>query len=215
MGEVALAIENKLRMFNRLSKVPFVILRAFSIYGPYEDSIGPSATVTGIFNRQSGLKKPVIIEGDGSNRRDFVHVDDVVYGIVLAAQISESDNQIINIGSGKDFSVKQVADMTYAPAKYIAPRKNDLKVSLADTEKMIYILGLKLNHSFSESYPKIITNKSYSLTMDANKWISNVDIELAPWLLNSGYFLLFKLVAGILLYLIINLQMGYRQPFSI
>ncbi len=187
-GEIALSIENKLRVFSRLSKVPFVILRAFSIYGPFEESIGPAATVTGIFKRKYDLDAPITISGDGSNRRDFIHVDDIVTGIILAAQTSKSDNQLINLGSGTDFSIKQVADMVSPYSKYDMTLKGyDLKVSLADTDRMKSILGLKLNHSFSESYPKIISNQLYSLQMDAKKWVSTVDMNLAPWILNSGY----------------------------
>ena len=187
IGEIALAIEKKLEMFQRLSKVPVVILRAFSIYGPNEDSFGPSATVTGIFRYRSQLKKPLYIEGDGSNIRDFIHVDDVVSGIILAAQTSDSNNQVINLGTGKAFNILDVAEMTYSSPIHVPARQKDLGFSLANINRMKSILGLKLNHSFSDSYPKIVRNNSYSLRMDANKWITNVDIELAPWLLNSGY----------------------------
>jgi nucleoside-diphosphate-sugar epimerase len=212
LGEMALEIENKLRMLNRLSKVPFVILRAFPIYGPYEESIGPEATLTGIFKKNYDLNTPITIFGDGSNRLDFIHVDDVVSGIILAAQTSKSDNQLINLGSGDSISIKEVADMTSLPSKYMAPIKHNVKILLADTYRMKSILGLKLNHTFSASYPKILRNQSYSLKIDdAYKWVSDVDIELAPWILNSGYTFI-RLILETSLYLIILLQIVFHKP---
>ena len=65
-------------MFDRALDFPTVILRYFNVYGPRQPENGAYALVLGVFLRQWRDGLPLEIHGDGHQRRDFIHVDDVV-----------------------------------------------------------------------------------------------------------------------------------------
>ena len=165
--------------------MPIVILRAFSVYGPNENSFGTSPSVTGMFKKLHSLKRSVHVDGDGSNVRDFIHVDDLAAGILLAAQNPEADNNVLNLGSGQGFTIQTVAEMTAQKVVYRPARNHDLKLSIAKTDRMKTLLGLSLSHKFRESFLEILEESSESIQPDSYKWIKNFDTNLAPWILGS------------------------------
>ncbi len=65
-------------VFTRLYRLPTVSLRYFNVYGPRQPSVGAYALVLGIFLDQRLRGEPLTVHGDGSQRRDFIHVSDVV-----------------------------------------------------------------------------------------------------------------------------------------
>ena len=64
-------------MFDRLYGLPCVVLRYFNVYGPRQPQEGVYALVLGVFLKRAAEGKPLIIHGDGGQRRDFVHVRDI------------------------------------------------------------------------------------------------------------------------------------------
>ena len=60
------------------------------------------------FLRQCALKGTVVIHGDGNKTRDFVYVDDVVDAFVAASKLEDSDETVINVGSGQETTVNEV-----------------------------------------------------------------------------------------------------------
>ena len=83
MGIANLAIENQIRYFGQQTEIPYVILRSVSIFWHSD-----SETVTKLASAGS----------------DGIHVGDVARGLILAAQQSAANNQIINLGSGRAIS---------------------------------------------------------------------------------------------------------------
>ena len=65
------------------------ICRFYNVYGPHQLTEGEYCTVIGIFERQYQEGVELTITGDGTQRRDFKHVDDIIDGLILT---SESDN---------------------------------------------------------------------------------------------------------------------------
>ena len=106
-------------------------LRYFQVFGPRQPERGPYAVVTGIFERQCREGASLTIEGDGSQTRDFVHVDDVVEANVRAALIPWKGKPI-NIGTGIAISIKRIADEISPDQIFLPPRLFDLPGTQAD-----------------------------------------------------------------------------------
>ncbi len=88
-----------------------MVLRYFNVYGPRRPKRGAYALVLGIFLRAQLRGEPLTIHGDGVQRRDFVHVNDVVRANIMAYE-SDVRRSILNVvGSGTDISIKELADL--------------------------------------------------------------------------------------------------------
>lgn len=104
--------EELCRLFSNLYGLETVSLRYFNVYGPRQLLDGAYATVIGIFLKQVKNGKPVTIVGDGEIRRDFTHVHDVVKANILAAESNKvGRGELINIGTGANHSINEVAAM--------------------------------------------------------------------------------------------------------
>jgi len=83
-----------------------VALRYFSVYGPRQR---PDMWICRVLNAALG-GRPVDLYGDGSQRRDFTYVDDVVTANLVAATIP-ARSEVINVGGGSPASVMDVLDV--------------------------------------------------------------------------------------------------------
>jgi UDP-glucose 4-epimerase len=120
-------------LYNKIFQVPVAIARFFNVYGPRQIEEGEYATVVGIFEKQKKQNKNLTITGDGEQRRDFTHVDDIVSGLVCIMK-TDWDFEIFNLGSGKNYSINEIASFFNSPVEYIEPRKGEAKTTLADIE---------------------------------------------------------------------------------
>jgi UDP-glucose 4-epimerase len=86
-----------------------VALRVFNAYGPGQPLPAAHAPVIPRFLRQARQKGSLVIHGDGLQTRDYVFVDDVVEALVAAATAHSVDRRVLNIGSGRETSVRDLA----------------------------------------------------------------------------------------------------------
>ena len=112
----------------------------YNAYGPKTDTWGNEwQTVINVFNNQKKAGKPLTVTGDGTQRRDFTHVDDIVQGLLLAG------NNIINaefqLGTGVDHSILEIAEAFDHPIEFIASRPGDRPRGLADISYTKSMLG--------------------------------------------------------------------------
>ena len=129
------------RMFSDVYGIETVSLRYFNVYGERQNLGGAYATVVGIFINQIIEENPLTINGDGSQRRDFTYVKDVVNANILASSSSKvGSGEVINIGSGKNISINDLADMFGAEKKYMKP-VNEPFANLADISKAKELLN--------------------------------------------------------------------------
>ena len=145
--------ENLCRMYTELFGLPTVIFRYFNVYGPRQPVRGQYAPVLGIFKRQKDAGEPLTIVGDGNQRRDFVHVEDVARANVIAALADPGQDaygEVYNIGTGKNFSVNEIAEMFMHEKTYIAPRPGEARVSLANNQKMRNTFGWTPTHDLEK-----------------------------------------------------------------
>jgi len=102
--------EQYLKLYWELYKVPSVSLRYFNVYGEGQPDSGAYKLALGIFLKQYKEGKPFTIVGSGEQRRDFVHVDDVVRAN-LEAYENVKGYECYDVGVGTNYSVNEVCDM--------------------------------------------------------------------------------------------------------
>lgn len=177
--------ELQMQMFDRLFQVPTISTRFFMVYGPRQPSTGAYAIVTGVFAQQAADGKPLTIEGDGSHYRDFIHVQDIVSGLILSQQHPSLRGDVVNLGTGTAFSVQDVADLVSSNQVHIDPRKNDLEGTLADTCRMKKLLGYRASKDFKKEMTYMVKN-TLAGNVFMQSWLAPAHALAAPHLLAPG-----------------------------
>ena len=122
-------------MFSETYNIETVSLRYFNVYGENQNLGGAYATVIGIFLNQLHKNQPLTINGDGNQRRDFTYVGDVVKANILASNaLKVGKGEVINIGSGINISINDVANMISDVFAYKEALKEPF-ANLASVEK--------------------------------------------------------------------------------
>ena len=146
--------EEVLKTWIKCYKISASICRFYNVYGPREPVKGDYATVVSKFIRQYKNNDPLTIVGDGTQRRDFTHIQDIVTGLVKVAK--HDQNGLFHLGRGVNFSIIELAKMfKYNKIKYIPLRKGEGKVTLSDYDKTFKELNWKATHNL-EDYIKDI-----------------------------------------------------------
>jgi UDP-glucose 4-epimerase len=139
-----IAGEKLCSMYTQLFGLNTVILRYFNVYGERSPRKGQYAPVVGIFFRQRAAGEPLTVVGDGEQRRDFVHVSDVVNANIMVAisnPDSEAFGQVYNVGNGINYSVNEIASWISENVIHIPPRDGEVRVSLAKIDKIRNTFG--------------------------------------------------------------------------
>ena len=142
--------EKMVKSYCKIHKINFTILRFFNVYGP------KSNAVVAKFIAQKIQKKKITIFGNGKQKRDFVHVDDLsnaIYKII----ISKIKNEIFNIGSSMAKSIISLKNIISKRADHIFvdKRKDDIEISISNIEKIKKKLNWKPKISFYDGVKKI------------------------------------------------------------
>lgn len=145
------------KLFSQLFDVSTVTARFFNVYGDRQPIKGQYATVVGIFQRQYCAGEHLTITGDGEQRRDFTHVNDIVNGLIELSK-SEFKGDIYNLGTSNNFSINELAGMFKCETTYIPARPGEARESLADISKTRE-LGWEPKESL-ESYVKDFTTNN-------------------------------------------------------
>lgn len=106
-----LAAEYYIRTIGDLWGIETVCLRVFNAYGPGQHFPPVHAPVIPYFIRQASQNGTIVIHGDGNQTRDYVYVDDVINAMVAAATKEGISQKTINVGSGRETSVRELAQM--------------------------------------------------------------------------------------------------------
>ena len=176
--------EIQMMMFDELFQVPTISTRFFMVYGPRQPSTGAYAIVTGVFAKQAASGKPLTIEGDGTHYRDFIHVSDIVEGMIIAQQ-SDLHGDVVNLGSGTSFSVQDVANLVSHDLVHVDARLHDLNGTLADTCKMKKLLGYKAKKEF-EKEMSFMAKETMEGNVFMQPWLTSLHALSAPHILPLG-----------------------------
>ena len=145
-------------MASRFYGLETVSLRYFNVYGPRQTtaSDGPYATVIGIFLEQRKNNQPMTIVPDGTQRRDFTHVTDVAAANLLAMSSAKvGAGEIVNVGTGKNYSVREVADMIGGAWEFAPPRQGEVHETLADMTRAKALLAWSPKVSFQDGISEL------------------------------------------------------------
>jgi NAD dependent epimerase/dehydratase len=86
--------------------LPVMTLRPFNTYGPRQSARAVIPTII-----SQALSREVVYLGNLETRRDFTYVDDTVRGFIMAAEAEEVNGEVINLGTGADISIGEIAKM--------------------------------------------------------------------------------------------------------
>ena len=134
-GIQKLAVDHYARLYYDLYGLETVVLRYFNVYGPRQH--GPYSGVISSFVERGRAGDAVVIDGDGRQTRDFVHVDDVVRANLLAAT-TRHVGRAYNVGTGEAVTIEELAKSTVALTggrsriDYAPSRAGDVRASVAD-----------------------------------------------------------------------------------
>jgi dTDP-L-rhamnose 4-epimerase len=142
------AQECKCLMTGDAYQIPTVALRFFNVYGTRQAISNPYTGVLAIFaSRLLNKKSPLVFE-DGRQRRDFVHVRDVVNACRLAIETDAAVGEVFNIGSGRAYPIVEIAErMARVLGVAIPPeitgqyRVGDIRHCTADISRARQVLG--------------------------------------------------------------------------
>jgi UDP-glucose 4-epimerase len=159
-----LTAEKYVRLSAGLLSIPTVSLRYFNVYGtPMEDS--EYTGVISIFMRRLEESRPLVIYGDGTQVRDFVHVDDVVQANLRAA-CHGGTGGVYNIGTGQSTSVRELAEMLIdltsrpVPIHHAEFRAGEVRRSVADISRARAELGFSPVHGLREGLSRVLLSGS-------------------------------------------------------
>jgi nucleoside-diphosphate-sugar epimerase len=142
-------------MFHRLFGLPVTILRYFNVYGPRQPETGAYALVLGIFLRKYFDGKTLEIHGDGKQRRDFIHVQDVADANIAAFKLKRH-GQTYNVGSGSNIAINELADMISPNQVHVPRRAGDAEVTLADISRIVSETGWQPQVTFEDGLKDLI-----------------------------------------------------------
>jgi UDP-glucose 4-epimerase len=103
-----LAAEYYVRTIGNLWGIETVSLRIFNAYGPGQHLPPSHPPVVPHYLRQAQRGGTLVAHGDGTQTRDYVFVDDVISGMIAAATAPNINGLVINIGSGKETSIRDL-----------------------------------------------------------------------------------------------------------
>ena len=141
--------------------LPIVILRPFNNYGPRQhwEKVVPRFVTSAL------LDEPLTVHGDGHATRDWLYVEDDAGAIVAAieADLDTVAGEVINVATGVDVSVSDIADLVLdmlgksASLKaHVEERPGQVDRHIGSTEKAARLLGWKAGTSFPEGLERTV-----------------------------------------------------------
>ena len=136
--------EQLCKLYSNVYDLSTVVCRFYNVYGPHQVEEGTWATVIGKFENQFRNNKPLTIVGDGEQRRDFTHIDDIVDGLVKCSE-QPFRGEIYELGRGKNYSINEIADMFGKdyPRTNLPSQPGEYDRTLADYSLAQDVLGWK------------------------------------------------------------------------
>ncbi len=154
--------------------VEAVALRLFNVFGAGQALSNPYTGVLANFASRLLHNQPPMIFEDGAQQRDFVHVRDVARAFRLALESPRAPGRVINIGSGRAYSVRDVA-LSVAEAMGVPEiqpqilfkaRAGDIRNCYADISKAREILGFEPHHHLDHGLEEFAAWVRSSLAVD-------------------------------------------------
>ncbi|MDR2909057.1 MAG: GDP-mannose 4,6-dehydratase [Oscillospiraceae bacterium] len=156
------AADLMLKSFYNLYNHDTVIVRPFNNYGPRQNIEGPLAGIIPLTVRRILAGEKPVIEGDGSQTRDYIYVADTVRGLIAAYNNENIRGETINLGSGAERRISDIVKkicehLGYAgPVEHTPARQADVKRLCASTKKAESLLHFSPEISFENGLAKTL-----------------------------------------------------------
>jgi len=138
-------VEKYFELLSTRFPLDFVHLRYFNPYGPRsfnpENEFNAYSSVIGIFLNRKKEGKPLLVTGEGTQQRDFIHVYDLARANYLSAIHPEKLNTAFNIGHSDTLSIIELAKMISDNFEFIEKREGEADVTYANISKARKILN--------------------------------------------------------------------------
>ena len=154
-------------------KLPIVILRFFGGYGPGQN-LSWTGGPQGIFIEAALKGNKLPIHGDGRQTRTFIYIDDMVRAIHLAMTMKAAEGEIINIGTKREISIKDLAkiiwrlckrrgkpNLKFIPYAKFSKKYQDVRRRVPDISKAKKILGFYPEVELEEGLLKLINGMEF------------------------------------------------------
>ena len=148
-GMHKLMSEMECRLYSELYDLDTVCLRYFNIFSEDQKYGGAYSTVISAWMEMLRKSRSLRIDGDGSQSRDFIHVDDIVSANLFCMNYEERfSGRCFDVGLGREISLLQIKNIIDERQKritwnYSPSRSGDIKNSCADLSKGLQVLGWK------------------------------------------------------------------------
>ncbi|MAL17435.1 MAG: epimerase [Balneola sp.] len=156
-------------VYSHLYDIRFLALRFFTVYGPRQR---PDLAIHKFLKLMSDGKE-ITLYGDGSNRRDYTYIDDIVDGVMAAIDYNDSIYEVINLGNNQTVELLELVEAIEEASgitakKAFGPEQpGDVKQTWADVGKAGKILHYNSNYSISKGL------------MVFNEWFENNKVKVA------------------------------------
>jgi len=164
-GVAKLAAERYCVSFSRVyHDFETVVLRYFNVFGPRQSPSSQYAAVVPLFITAISAGRPITVNGDGEQSRDFTYVENVVAATIAAAGAAGASGRVFNVAAGAPASVNHVADTIGeilgkpVDKQFAPPRPGDIRDSWADLAAAREVLGYD---------PTVSLEQGLRLTADA------------------------------------------------
>ena len=144
-GQSKLILEESIILENRRLGLKYLIIRPSNPYGIGQNIFGKQGFIAVSIGHILNSEK-ITIWGDGSVIRDYIHIDDLVNGVVKLLK-TEKINEIYNIGSGKGYSIREIISILKKcvqidfELEYLEARSVDVSVMILKVKKIQKIIG--------------------------------------------------------------------------
>jgi nucleoside-diphosphate-sugar epimerase len=156
-GALKVAGERMVIAYQQVFDLPYTIIRPSALYGPR----CISRRVSQVFIENALAGRPIVIEGDGSDRLDFTYIDDLVTGLSLVLESPAARNETFNLTFGAARPIAEVAELvrqsfpdievTYGERDRLMPERGTLSIAKARD-----LLGYAPENPIEAGIPKYI-----------------------------------------------------------
>lgn len=155
-GAGKLAVDHFVHYYANHTDMAACSLRFFNVYGPRQHPRSPYSGVISVFVKEALAGRPLVINGDGLQTRDFVHVGDVVTALLSALGSERARGEAINIGTGEATSINDLAEAVIdatgssSEVAHGPDRPGDVRHSVAKVDKAESLLSFRASTSLRE-----------------------------------------------------------------
>jgi UDP-glucuronate 4-epimerase len=150
--------ESLLHTYSHLHGLQVVCLRFFTVYGAAQR---PDLAIHK-FTKLIDQGKPIPVFGDGTARRDFTYIDDIIHGVMSSIAYESTPYEIFNLGESQTTTVSQLIELIEQALGKSAiidrhpPQPGDVSVTYADISKAKRMLGYQPSTKIESGIPKFV-----------------------------------------------------------